>query len=83
MVLPSMYVSCLHVCMPAQLCLILCDPVIGSPPASAVHGNFLARFLEWVAIFYFRSHACVSLAFNDLPHLMKHSIILCLASFEE
>ena len=34
----------------AQLCLILCDPMIYSPPSSSVHGIFQARILEWVAI---------------------------------
>ena len=33
-----------------QLCLILCDPVDGSPPGSAIPGILQARILEWVAI---------------------------------
>ena len=33
-----------------QSCLILCDPIDCSPPGSSVHGIFLARILEWVAI---------------------------------
>ena len=33
-----------------QSCLTLCDPVDGSPPASAVPGILQARTLEWVAI---------------------------------
>ena len=33
-----------------QLCLILCDPVDGSPPGSPVPGILQARTLEWVAI---------------------------------
>ena len=33
-----------------QSCLVLCDPVDHSPPGSSVHGIFLARILEWVAI---------------------------------
>ena len=31
-------------------CLILCDPMDSSPPASSVHGILQARILEWVAI---------------------------------
>ena len=37
-------------CVHAQLCLILYDPVDCSPPGSSVHGIFQVRILEWVAI---------------------------------
>ena len=33
-----------------QSCLILCDPINGSPPGSAIPGILYARTLEWVAI---------------------------------
>ena len=33
-----------------QSCLILCDPIDGSPPGSPFPGILLARTLEWVAI---------------------------------
>ena len=33
-----------------QLCPTLCDPMDGSLPGFSVHGIFLARILEWVAI---------------------------------
>ena len=33
-----------------QSCLILCDPIDGSPPGSSVPGILQARILEWVAI---------------------------------
>ena len=33
-----------------QSCLTLCDPIDGSPPASAVPGILQARMLEWVVI---------------------------------
>ena len=33
-----------------QSCLILCDPIDGSPPGSAIPGILQARTLEWVAI---------------------------------
>ena len=38
----------------AQSCLTLCDPLDYSPPGSSVHGIFLARILEWVAISFSR-----------------------------
>jgi len=37
-------------CSVAQLCPTLCDPTECSPPASSVHGIFLTRIPEWVAI---------------------------------
>jgi len=33
-----------------QSCPILCNPIDGSPPGSAVPGILQARTLEWVAI---------------------------------
>ena len=33
-----------------QSCLILCDPIDGSPPGSPAPGILQARTLEWVAI---------------------------------
>ena len=33
-----------------QSCLILCDPIDGSPPGSPVPGILQARTLEWAAI---------------------------------
>ena len=41
---------CVCVCEVAQSCPTLCDPVDCSPPGSSVHGIFLTRILEWVAI---------------------------------
>ena len=46
--------DCAVLCLVAQLCLTLCDPMDCSPPGSSVHEIFLARILEWVAISYFR-----------------------------
>ena len=37
-------------CMRAELCPTLCDPMDHSPPGSSVHGTLQARILEWVAI---------------------------------
>ena len=38
------------VCVPAQSCPTLCDPMDCSPPGSSACGIFQARILEWVAI---------------------------------
>ena len=43
--------SVLSVCLVAQSCPTLCDPVDCSPPDSSVHGVLQARILEWVAMF--------------------------------
>ena len=40
------------VCVRAQLCLILYDPMDCSLPGTSVHGIFQARILEWFAISY-------------------------------
>ena len=56
----------LQLCVCAQLCLILCDPMGCGPPGSSVHGILQARILEWVAISSsrgssrLRDWACVS-----------------------
>ena len=44
-------------CMLAQLlqsCPTLCNPMYNSLPGSSVHGIFLARILEWVAVLFSR-----------------------------
>ena len=41
---------CAVLCLAAQLCPTLCDPVDCSPPRSSVHGISQARALEWAAI---------------------------------
>ena len=41
-------------CVCAQSCLTLCDPVNHGLAGSSVHGIFQARILEWVAISYSR-----------------------------
>ena len=41
-------------CLVAQSCLTLCNPMHYSPPGSSVHGIIQARVLEWVAISFFR-----------------------------
>ena len=37
-------------CVHAQSCPTLCDPMDGSPPGSSVHGILQARILECVAM---------------------------------
>ena len=41
-------------CVPAQLCLTLCDPMDYNPQGSSVHGIFQARVLKWVPMPSFR-----------------------------
>ena len=45
-------------CKHAQLCPTLCNPIDCSTPGSFVHGNFLARIVQWVA-FSFSIYVCV------------------------
>ena len=42
------------VCLVAQSCLTLCDPMDYSLPGSSVHGILQARILQWVAISFSR-----------------------------
>jgi len=44
----------LYVCLVAQSCPTLCDPMDCSLPGSSVYGILLARILEWVAITFSR-----------------------------
>ena len=46
-----------------QSCLILCNPIDGSPPGSSVHGILQARTLKWVAI-SFSNAACMLSRFS-------------------
>ena len=39
-----------HLCLVAQSCPTLCDPLDYSPPGSSVRGILQARILQWVAI---------------------------------
>ena len=39
-----------HVCLVAQSCPTLRDPMDGGPPGSSVHGLLQARTLEWAAM---------------------------------
>ena len=66
------YVFILSVCMHAQSCLALCNPVGYSLPGSSVHGIFQGRMLEWVAISSsFIVHNAFSWSFlNSIVHLL-------------
>ena len=48
-----MYLPHCYCCLVAKSCLILCDPMDGSPPGS-VHGISQAKILEWIAISFCR-----------------------------
>ena len=47
--------SCVYVCVCAQSCPTLWDPVHYNPPGSSVHGIFQARILDWLAVSYSRA----------------------------
>ena len=44
----------IRVCVCAQSCPTLCNPIDCSLPGPSVHGLFQARILEWVVISYSR-----------------------------
>ena len=65
-------------------CLILWDPMDYSPPGSSVHGIFLAKILEWVAISFSRGSSrardgtqisCIAGRFSTTEPLGKPIII--------
>ena len=43
-------VQLINMCVPAQSCLTLCNPMNCGPPASSIHGILQSKVLEWVAI---------------------------------
>ena len=64
-------------CLVAQSCPSLCDPLDYSPPVSSVHGIFQARILEWVA-FSFSRGSFPTQGFNPgLLHWQEDSLPLC------
>ena len=48
---------CVHVCLVAQSCSTLCDPMDCSPPGSSIHGILQARILGWSAIPFSRAYS--------------------------
>ena len=67
-----------YICLHAQLCLTLCDPMDPSLPGSSVHETFQARILEWVAITYSRGSSqprdqtCISCALCIGKQILHH-----------
>ena len=51
---PTSLVWCVCVCITAQLCPTLCDPMNNSPPDSSAHGISQARILWWVNMHFSR-----------------------------
>ena len=50
---PPLY-GCAPVCLFAQSCPTVCNPMDCSPPGFSVHGILQARILEWVAVSFSR-----------------------------
>ena len=48
------FLCCAVLCLVAQSCLTLCNPMDCYVPGSSVHGIFQARILKWVAISFSR-----------------------------
>ena len=59
----------------AQSCTTLCDRMDCSPPGSSVHGIFLAKMLEWVAICFSRRTLLTQGSNLDLLHCRQ--ILYC------
>ena len=69
------------VCLCAQSCPTLCDPVDCSPQGSSVHGILQARILEWVAISFSRRSSQA----GDRNHIscIGRQILLPLSHWED
>ena len=59
---------CAVLCLVAQLCLTLCHPMNCSPPGFSVHGIFLTKLLEWVAMPSLQGIFPTQGLNPDLPH---------------
>ena len=69
----------LCVCLVAQSCPILCDPMDCSLPGSSVHEILQARILEWVAMIFSRGISLTqgsNLQFFSLLHWQVDSLLL-------
>ena len=61
-------------CLFAQSCLTLCDPMNCSPPGSSVHGILQARILDWVAISFSECYIGFTLKSYSHPvEILKYS----------
>ena len=73
---------CCAVCLVAQSCLTLCDPVDCSPPGSSVHEILQARILERVSRPFSRGSSwprdwtCISLCLWHCKRVLYHSDLL-------
>ena len=67
-------------CLVAQSCPILCNPVDCSPPGSAVHGILQERILDWVAMLSSRGSSQPRGSNLGLPHCRR--ILYCLSHQE-
>ena len=65
----SMWGLC-SLCVCAQSCLTLCDPMDCSPPGSSVHKISYARMVKWVAISSSRASSCLRDWTPSLLHLL-------------
>ena len=65
------------VCVCAQLCPTLCDPMDCSPPGSSAHGIFQGRTLEWVAISFSRGQYLVPIIEKNLIKIMHVKLDHC------
>ena len=71
-------IGCVRVCLVAQSCPTLCDPMDDSPLGSSVLGLLQARILEWVAIPFSRGSSWprdwtqVSWVSRQILYLLSH-----------
>ena len=73
------WLSVTSLCVCAQSCLTLCNPIGCSLPGFSVHGVSQARILEWVAISFSRGSSwprdwtCVSCIGRRVRYCLSHS----------
>ena len=61
-------------CSVAKLCPALCNPRDGcSPPSSTIHGVFLARTLEWVAISFSNTYGYIHIYVQRYTDIWRKS----------
>ena len=76
MIIGDIYIfRSLDVCMSAQSCQTLCDPIDCTPACSSVHGIFQAKILEWVAIFSSRESSLIIYSVRYGPCINLDSLI--------
>ena len=65
----------LCLCLVAQLCPTLCDPMGRSIPGSTLHGISQARLLQWVGISFFRERPYLGIEPSS-PALQQDTLLL-------